>query len=149
MPSTDPAARREANKAVVRRIYEEGYDGGDPTVFQTLYAPDFTHHSKVTTESHAGGRGEAESMARFRAAIPDVRFRVLSQIAEDDWVATRLRISGHPISAYGPVAGTEDVFDVHSLVLFRLEGGLVAEEWLFVDGGSTPDPEPGAPVQTH
>ena len=144
MQSADPdAARREANKAVVRRIYEEGYDHGDVTVFETLYAPGFTHHSKVTTESHAGGLGEAQSMARFRAAIPDVRFRVLSQLAEDDWVATRLRISGHPVSSYGPVVGTEDIFDVHSLVLFRLDGGRVAEEWLFVDGGSEPDPEPG------
>jgi predicted ester cyclase len=137
------AATREANKAVVRRIYQEGYDRGDAEVFETLYAPGFTHHSKVTTESHEGGPGEAQSMARFRAAIPDVRFRILSQLAEDDWVATRLRITGHPVSGYGPVNGTEDVFDAHSLVLFRLENGRVAEEWLFVDGGSDPNPEPG------
>jgi predicted ester cyclase len=144
MQSADAdAARREANKAVVRRIYEEGYNGGDTTVFETLYAPGFTHHSKVTTEIHEGGLGEAQSMARFRAAIPDVRFRVLSQVAEDDWVATRLRISGHPVGSYGPVDGTEDVFDVHSLVLFRIEAGRAEEEWLFVDGGSHPNPEPG------
>lgn len=148
MQSADPdASRREANKAVVRRIYEEGYNGGDVTVFDALYAPGFRHHSKVTTESHEGGLGEAQSMARFRAAIPDVRFRVLSQLAEDDWVATRLRITGHPVSGYGPVIGTEDVFDVHSLVLFRLEDGRVAQEWLFVDGGSDPDPEPVVEAQ--
>ncbi|HEX4017030.1 MAG TPA: ester cyclase [Frankiaceae bacterium] len=138
----DDAARREANKLVVRRIYEEGYNGGDPAVFESLYAPGFTHRSKVTTETHEGGLGEAQSMARFRAAIPDVTFRVLSQIAENDWVATRLRITGHPVSGYGPVSGTEALFDVHSLVLFRIEDGRAAEEWLFVDGGSDPDPEP-------
>jgi predicted ester cyclase len=125
----------EANKAVVRRIYEEGYDQGDPSVFHTLYAPDFVHHSKVTTEISEAGAGEEQSMRRFHEAIPDVRFRVLSQLAEGDWVATRLRINGHPVGDYGPVKATDDVFDVHSLVLFRVENGLVAEEFLFVDGG--------------
>jgi predicted ester cyclase len=134
--SMDP--KLEANKAVVRRIYEEGYDQGDPSVFHTLYAPDFEHHSKVTTEVSAAGAGEEQSMRRFHAAIPDVRFTVLSQLAEGDWVATRLHISGHPVGDYGPVKATDEVFDVHSLVLFRVENGLVAEEWLFVDGGEPP-----------
>jgi predicted ester cyclase len=129
----------EANKAVVRRIYEEGYDAGDPSVFETLYAPGFIHHSKVTREVSEAGAGEAESMRRFHEAIPDVRFTVLSQLAEGDWVATRLRITGHPIGDYGPVKATDDIFDVHSLVLFRIENGLAAEEWLFVDGGMPVD----------
>jgi predicted ester cyclase len=129
----------EANKAVVRRIYEEGYDAGDPSVFETLYAPGFIHPSKVTREVSEAGAGEAESMRRFHEAIPDVRFTVLSQLAEGDWVATRLRITGHPIGDYGPVKATDDIFDVHSLVLFRIENGLAAEEWLFVDGGMPVD----------
>ncbi len=129
----------EANKAVVRRIYEEGYDAGDPSVFETLYAPGFIHHSKVTREVSAAGAGEAESMRRFHEAIPDVRFTVLSQLAEGDWVATRLRITGHPVGDYGPVKATDEIFDVHSLVLFRIENGLAAEEWLFVDGGMPVD----------
>ena len=79
-------------------------------------------------------------MRRFHEAIPDVRFKVLSQLAEGDWVATRLHITGHPVGDYGPVKGTDEVFEVHSLVLFRLKDGLVAEEWLFVDGGSEPRP---------
>jgi predicted ester cyclase len=124
----------EANKAVVRRIYEEGYNQGDVCVFETLYASDFEHHSKVTQEISAAGAGEAQSMRRFHEAIPDVRFKVLSQLAEGDWVATRLHISGHPVGDYGPVKGTDDIFAVHSLVLFRIENGLAAEEWLFVDG---------------
>jgi predicted ester cyclase len=123
---------------VIRRIYEDGYDRGDASVFETLYATGFQHHSKVIHDVSPAGPGEAQSMRRFREAIPDVRFRVLDQLAEGDWVATRLRITGHPVGGYGPVQGTEDVFDVHALALFRVEGGLAAEEWLFVDGGMPP-----------
>ncbi|HEY2303682.1 MAG TPA: ester cyclase [Acidimicrobiales bacterium] len=127
-----------ANKTVVRRIYEEGYDQGDPKVFETLYAPGFEHHSKVIHDVAPGGAGEAQSMRRFHEAIPDVRFEVGTQIAEGDFVATRLHISGHPVGDYGPVRSSDDVFDVEALVLFRVEDGRVAEEWLYVDGGQGP-----------
>jgi predicted ester cyclase len=137
MPTPDDD-RLTANKAVIRRIYEEGYDQEDPTVFETLYAPGFQHHSKVIHDVAAAGAGEAQSMRRFHQAIPDVRFEVGMQIAEGDFVATRLHISGHPVGDYGPVRSTDDVFDVQALVLFRLENGLVAEEWLYVDGGQGP-----------
>ncbi len=156
MSERAPADQLAANKTVVRRIYEEGYDGGDVSVFETLYAPRFEHHSKVIHDVAPAGPGEAESMRRFRQAIPDVRFRVIDQLAEGDWVATRLRITGHPVGDYGPVRRGAEVFDVHALALFRIDGGQAAEEWLFVDGGSGPpggggadtDPgggDPGAP----
>jgi predicted ester cyclase len=128
----------EANKAVVREIYERGYNEADVAVFDALYAPGFVHHSKVIFDVPAGGAGERESMRRFRAAMPDATFTVLEQVAEGDIVATRLRISGHPVAAYGQELLPGTPFDVHALVWFRLEAGRVAEEWLFVDGGRTP-----------
>ena len=134
--STPAGDRLTANKLVIRRIYEEGYDQEDPSVFETLYAPRFVHHSKVIFDVAAAGAGEAQSMRRFHQAIPDVRFVVGTQVAEGDFVATRLHIYGHPVGDYGPVKGTDDVFDVEALVLFRLESGLVVEEWLYVDGGT-------------
>jgi predicted ester cyclase len=136
--STPAEERLTANKSVVRKIYELGYDQEDPTVFETLYAPGFEHHSKVIHDVAAGGAGEAQSMRRFHQAIPDVRFEVGTQVAEGDLVATRLHIHGHPVGDYGPVRSTDEIFDVEALVLFRLEDGRVAEEWLYVDGGEGP-----------
>jgi predicted ester cyclase len=133
---TPAGDRLTENKLVIRRIYEEGYDHQDPSVFETLYAPGFVHHSKVIFDVAPAGAGEAQSMRRFHQAIPDVRFVVGTQVAENDFVATRLHIYGHPVGDYGPVKGTDDGFDVEALVLFRLEDGLVAEEWLYVDGGN-------------
>jgi predicted ester cyclase len=128
----------DANKAVVRRVYEQGYNDGDVRVFEELYAPGFVHHSKVIFDVPEGGAGERESMRRFRAAMPDAHFEVLDQVAERDLVATRLRITGHPVSGYGQELTPGAPFDVHALVWFRVEGGRVAEEWLFVDGGRPP-----------
>jgi len=128
----------EDNKAVIRRIYERGYNDADAAVFEECYAPGFVHHSKVIFDVPAGGAGERESMRRFRAAMPDVRFTVLDQVAEGDLVASRLRITGHPIAAYGQELTPGVPFDVHALALFRVEGGRVTDEWLFVDAGRPP-----------
>jgi predicted SnoaL-like aldol condensation-catalyzing enzyme len=129
----------DINKAVVRRIYEQGYNAGEITVFEELYAPHFVHHSKVIFDVPAGGAGERESMRRFRAAMPDAHFEILDQMAERDLVATRLRITGHPVAGYGQELTPGLAFDVHALALFRVEDGRVTEEWLFVDGGRSPD----------
>ena len=129
----DPLA---ANKAVVRRIYEEGYDQGVVEVFETLYAPGFIHHSKVIFDVRPGGLGELDSMRRFREAMPDVRFTVIDQVAEGDMVATRLHITGHPVADYGTVHAADGAFEVHALALFRVVDGLAADEWFFVDGGT-------------
>jgi len=126
----------EANKAIVRRIYEEGYNRGDVSIYEVLYQPNFVHHSKTIHDVEAGAAGEAESMIRFRQAIPDVEFTILDQIAERDLVATRLRINGNPTGQFGDVGPEGGVFDVQAMVLFRMEDGRVAEEWLFLNGGT-------------
>ena len=126
----------DANAALVRHVYEAAYNGGDGSVFSESYQPDFLHHSKVIHDVDAGAEGERQSMERFRQAIPDVRFTVLETTAQDDRVAARLSISGHPIAAYGTVpAGGH--WSVHALALFRIADGKIAEEWLFVDGGAS------------
>jgi predicted ester cyclase len=86
-----------------------------------------------------GGAGERQSMERFRAAMPDVRFRVVDQVAEGDMVATRLHVTGQPIAPYGQELTPGTPFDTNALALFRLEGGRVREEWYFVDAGRRPD----------
>jgi predicted ester cyclase len=133
---SEEALTCEANKAIVRRIYEEGYSRGDVSIYDELYQPNFVHHSKTIHDIEPGVAGEAESMIRFRQAIPDVQFTILDQIAERDLVATRLRINGNPTGEFGDVGPEGGVFDVQTMVLFRIEDGRVAEEWLFVNGGT-------------
>jgi ketosteroid isomerase-like protein len=126
---------RDDGIGVVRRIYEDGYNRGIESVFDECYTPDFQHHSKVIFDVPPAGEGEKQSMRRFRAAIPDVSFEILEMLADGDRVVVRLNIRGTPQGSYGRIepGGT---FSSHALVLFRVEDGRVAEEWLFVDGGS-------------
>ncbi len=125
----------EAAQAVVRRIYELGFDRGDEAVFDECYADGFVHHSKVIHDVASGGEGERQSMLRFREAIPDVRFEIIDMIGDAKQVVARLHIHGHAAHAYGTVP--VGVYDVHAVAWFHIEShgsqARVAEEWFFVD----------------
>jgi predicted ester cyclase len=132
-------ATEDTNRAIVERVYREGYDGGDESVFAELYKPDFFHHSKVLHDVGQGAEAERESMRRFRESMPDVRFAIEQLVAEGDMVAARLHITGTPGQDFGNVRADAGGFDRHCLALFRLEDGRLAEEWFYIDGGTAPE----------
>lgn len=121
--------------AVVRKIYELGFNQGVEAVFDECYAPGFVHHSKVIHDVSPGGEGEKQSMIRFREAIPDVRFEIIDMIGDENRVVVRLHIHGHAENSYGTVPAGD--YDVHAVAWFRIDARnervQVAEEWLFVD----------------
>jgi predicted ester cyclase len=125
------------NKAIIRRVYEDGYNLGDESVFAEFYHPTFFHHSKALHDVGQGPDAERQSMLRFRAAMPDVRFEILELLADGDKVVARLRITGTPAGDFGDVITAGTRFDTHALALFRVEDGQLAEEWFFTDAGTS------------
>jgi steroid delta-isomerase-like uncharacterized protein len=122
----------ESNKALIRRIYEQGFNEGDPSPFDELYADDFRHHHKTIHDVSRGGAGEKESMQRFRSAIPDVRFTIQDCMAEQDRVMVHLRVTGTAATAFPPIAAGESI-DFGAVALFRIVDERVAEEWFYRD----------------
>jgi predicted ester cyclase len=123
----------DRNKEVIRRIYDEGYNRGNETVFDECYDATFVHHSKTVHDFSPGPAGEKESMRRFRSAIPDVWFEVLDLLGDGDLVAARLLITGTPQHDFGTLTATGAAISIHAIALFRFVGGRVGEEWFFTD----------------
>jgi steroid delta-isomerase-like uncharacterized protein len=123
------------NRALVERVYRDGYAGGDVRVYDECYTDDFVHHSKTIHDVRPGAAGERESMQRFRAAIPDVHFEIVELAAEDDRVAARLRITGTPVATFGDIEPTGGALQIDAVAWFRIRDGRLAEEWFYVDGG--------------
>ena len=125
-------------QALVRRIYEFGFNQGIEAVFDECYTADFVHHSKVIHDVPPGGEGEKQSMIRFREAIPDVRFEIIDMIGDENRVVARLHIHGHAENSYGTVPAGD--YNVHAVAWFRIDASgervQVAEEWLFVDAAA-------------
>ncbi len=120
----------ESNAAIIRRIYEQGFNEGEASVYDEFYSPAFRHHNKTIHDVSRGGEGEKESMRRFRKAIPDVHFSIIDCLANQDKVMVHLKVTGTASETFPPIEAGERI-DFRAVALFRIEDGLVAEEWFY------------------
>ncbi|MCO6453534.1 MAG: ester cyclase [Caldilineales bacterium] len=121
-----------ANKALVRRLIEDGINQGDYGVIEELVAPDFQSRGDETMTT-MGTEGFKELVAGFRAAFPDGRMIIEEVIAEDDTVITWSVFTGTntgPLEGIPPTGKTVRVKDVD---LFRISNGMVIESWAHFD----------------
>ena len=120
----------DANERIVRRIYEQGFNRGDESVFDESYTDDFRHHHKTIHDVSKGGAGEKESMLRFRKAIPDAHFEICDLMSAGDKVMAHLSITGTPVEAFPPIEPGEPMH-FRAVAVFRIDGGRIAEEWFY------------------
>src|SRR5579862_9143542 len=83
----------EANKALVRRYFDEIVSRGQFDAADELFHPDFTGPN-AAPDAPRGPESPKLNWRRWRAAFPDWTATVAFQIAEDDLVATRITAHG-------------------------------------------------------
>ncbi|MGH2345031.1 MAG: ester cyclase [Chloroflexota bacterium] len=107
-----PGAR---NKAIVRRLFNEGWNG-DLTVFDQVIAEDFLVHFAAHCGEVLGIAGAKEMVADFQDALRGLHCRIEDLIAEQDRVAARVTYSGEGRS-------------LSRIVILRLAGDRIVEAW--------------------
>jgi steroid delta-isomerase-like uncharacterized protein len=122
----------EENKAVVRRLIEEGYNEGNLDVVDELVAPDVFNHPAVPEHRH-GIDGFKHVIVWVRDIGPDTHYHIDDIIAEGDKVAVRMTVSGTHTGPIGDIAPTGKRFSVDYVHWFRLADGKVAELWAVRD----------------
>jgi len=83
----------EENKAVIRRLVEEVYNGNNLDLLDELVAQDVVNHSAVPEHQH-GIEGFRHVNSWVRDAFSDAHYRIDDMIAEGDMVACRITASG-------------------------------------------------------
>ncbi len=115
----------EQNKALVRRLIEEGFNKGNERAIDELVAPNFVTREESVRQ--VGLEGFKEMVATFRTAFPDARMAIGDVIAEGDKVITWAYFTGThrgPLEGIPPTGKTVKVKDVD---FFRIENGKVVE----------------------
>jgi steroid delta-isomerase-like uncharacterized protein len=122
----------EDNKELVRRLFEDVFNGGKLALLDRLIGGAYIEHSPSPNQAPgaAGVRARIEAM---RAAFPDLRFAVEAMVAEEALVAVRYRWQGTHEGPYLGIAPTGRRLSVRGMEFYRLEGGRVLEHWGIVD----------------
>ena len=121
----------EDNKAVVRRLIEEGFNQRNLAIFDELYAPDFVYYLGSTTIQ---GREPYKQFTSMNfTAFPDVHFTIEDQVAEADKVVTRWTWRGTHQGPFQGIPPTGKHVMVTGIDISRFEGGKSVEHWLNMD----------------
>jgi predicted ester cyclase len=128
MPVTDLAA----NKALVRRLYDEGINRHDALAAAAFYTGDAKNHGQTV-----GRAGMQKVFEMLFATFADFRYRIIEATAEDDRVVCKVTMTGTHrgaptlpqafggmLNGVPPTGAPVTVLQFHS---FRIRGGEIAE----------------------
>jgi predicted ester cyclase len=118
----------EGNKAMVRRVIEEGVNKKNPFVFDELISPSFVDH-EADGSGPGGPEGEKELLSSVRESFPDWRWDIEDMLAVDDKVITRYVARGTHRGEYMGAAPTGKEVAFTGINISRLEGGKIVESW--------------------
>jgi steroid delta-isomerase-like uncharacterized protein len=121
----------ERNKAQVRRVIEEIYNGGDLDVVDEVAVSDLV--IRIGSEE-IRGRGEIKRyVAGLRAGFPDLNLTIEDQIAEGDMVVTRWTARGTHGGEFQGIPATGRTVRVTGTDIDRIVDGKTVDCWVNMD----------------
>jgi predicted ester cyclase len=121
----------EENKALIRRLMEQANSKGNLDVVDELVAPDYVLHTPASPTGEVHGTEDYKQLISMqRSAAPDLIFMVEDQIAEGQKVVTRYSARGTHQGEFMGSAPTGKQANTTGIVISRIAGGKIAEEWL-------------------
>lgn len=121
MPATE-------NKAIVRRVFEEAFNGNTPDLLDELAAPGFVDHDPIPGQP-PGVPGVKYVVGTLHTAYPDLRFTIEDLLGEGDKVAIRWTLHGTHTGPFLHLPPTGAPIAETAIVIFRLADGKIVERW--------------------
>ncbi len=112
----------EANKAIVRRLWDEVWNNADLAVADEIFAPEYAAHEQATVPG-------------WRATFPDSHHTIEAMIAEDDKVVTHFKVHATHRGEFMGIAPTGRQITMTGIWIHRLVNGQIVEgrTWGVVD----------------
>ena len=120
----------EANKNVVRRLFEEVWNNGYLHVADELFAPNYIHHDASTPDVGRGPDSEKKRVTLYRTAFPDLRLTIEDSIAEGETVVARWTCRGAHRGDLNGIAPTGKQFAITGVSVMRFAGGKMVEGYV-------------------
>lgn len=117
----------EANRAIIQRLVDEVWNQGKLSVVDEIHAPNYVGHAPP--EHMRGPDDYKELVAKYRAALPDIRWTIEDMITEGDKVVFRWSNRWTHGGELEGAAATGKKGTAMGISICRIAEGRIAEEW--------------------
>lgn len=116
----------DENKELVRRYYEQIVNTGKVDEIARFVSPDYVEIHE--NERHfIGLEGARQHVLGVRRTYPDLHLTVEQQIAEGEWVVTRVTMRGTHQGEWQGIRPTGKVVEMTAVNIDRVVGGVIVE----------------------
>jgi steroid delta-isomerase-like uncharacterized protein len=117
-----------ANKALIRRHFDEIWNQGQLAVADEIVAPAYVSHFPLPGQP-PGIAGFKYAVQVLRTSFPDLHITIEDLISEGDKVVARLVAHGTHHATFRGIAPTGREVRWAGIRIFRIEEGKIAEHW--------------------
>ena len=121
----------EANKDIIRR-WVEVWNSKNVAAVADLVTADYVRHDPNLPEIR-GIPAEQQLVSMFLRAFPDLHFTIDDMLAEGDKVMLRVTGRGTHQGELLGVPPTDQHVTFSAMLVYRLAGGKIAEQWALMD----------------
>lgn len=118
----------EEIKRVVRRLFDDVWNGRNLDAIPEIYSPDFVAHYRPPVDFGKGLEGLRDMLKRVWTGFPDYHEEVHQMVAEGDYVAAWYTITGTNEGPFGPFEPTGERIEVDEMAIFKVCDGKVVEQ---------------------
>src|SRR6266545_510169 len=119
----------EANKTLVRRIWDDVFNARNLALADELVAADGVNHEVAPGLPNRGPASLTAAVTWLTAAFPDLHVAIDDIIAEDDKVVVQLTMSGTHLGPFMGMAPTGRRFACQQIHVARVRDGQVTDHW--------------------
>ncbi|PXX55558.1 SnoaL-like polyketide cyclase [Nocardia tenerifensis] len=119
----------EADKAIVRRVFDEMATQGNLDIAYAIYSPRYIDHQPFPGAPDKGPEGAHTSIGLMRTVCPDLVVTTHEMSAHDGLVACHNTWAGTHLGEVLNIPPTGQPVSFNALVVFRVDQGLIAERW--------------------
>ena len=123
----------DANKAIVRRWFEESINKKNLAVVDELFTQDYVAHMPAGAEPIRGIAGEKALDSMFHSGFPEGVITIEDMVADGDTVVTRLTYRGTHRGDFQGIPATGKTVVMSGMQVSRIANGKIAEAWHMPD----------------
>lgn len=124
----------EANKALIRRLFDEVLNGSDADAVDEIISAEYVEHAALAGQDAGGPEGVKQRLAILRGAFPDMHWELEDLIAEERKAVARWRMEATNEGEFMGMAPTGKSVSVTGIDVYRISNGRVEEHWHEMDG---------------